>query len=120
MLMTSASNSAVGTRLLFENDRVRVWDLALAPGETLPLHRHELDYLYVVIGGGTLQTGFEDGTADEPRQMEDGDVRFREVTGDGGEQRATHSATNVGDSPWRNIVVELKEGGDGENERRRE
>ena len=101
--------SAVGTRLLFENERVRVWDLALAPGETLPLHRHELDYLYVVIGGGTLQTGFADGTADEPRQMADGEVRFRAVTSPGGEQRATHSATNVGDSPWRNIVVELKE-----------
>ena len=42
----------IGTRLLFENDRVRVWDLALAPGESTGMHRHENDYLYVVIGGG--------------------------------------------------------------------
>lgn len=102
------SMSAIGTRLLFENERVRVWDLTLAPGETLPLHRHELDYLYVVIGGGSLQTGFADGTADEPRQMVDGEVRFREVAATGGAERATHSATNVGQTPWRNIVVELK------------
>ena len=45
----------IGTRLLYENDRVRVWDLALAPGESTGMHRHENDYLYVVIGGGTLQ-----------------------------------------------------------------
>ena len=40
----------VGTKLLFENDRVRVWDLCLQPGEGTGLHRHENDYLYVVIG----------------------------------------------------------------------
>jgi beta-alanine degradation protein BauB len=107
--MSNAFTPAVGTRLLFENDRVRVWDLTLQPGESLPLHRHELDYLYVVIGDGTLQTGFADGTADEPRQMADGDVRFRDVSSPADGPRATHSATNVGDSPWRNIVVELKE-----------
>ena len=50
--------TAVGTRLLFENEQVRVWDLQLAPGEAIPLHRHELDYLYVVIGDGRLQTEF--------------------------------------------------------------
>ena len=108
--MESNFNSGVGTRLLFENDRVRVWDLTLAPGETLPLHRHELDYLYVVIGGGTLQTVFADGTADEPRQMADGDVRFRDISSAADGPRALHSATNVGGSPWRNVVVELKEG----------
>ena len=103
--------AAVGTKLLFENERVRVWDLRLAPGETLPAHRHELDYLYVVIGDGSLQTGYPDGTADPPREMQDGDVRFRAVKSPDGASRATHSATNVGQTPWRNIVVELKEEG---------
>lgn len=97
---------AVGTRLLFENDRVRVWDLRLAPGEQIPVHRHETDYLYVVIGDGELQTVFADGTADSPRAMHDGEVRFREVPGE-----AVHAAKNVGSGPWRNIVVELKPSG---------
>ena len=44
----------VGTRLLFENDRVRVWDLTLAPGESTGRHRHTADYFYVVIGGGKV------------------------------------------------------------------
>ena len=93
----------VGTRLLFENDRVRVWDLRLAPGEQTDFHRHSTDFLYVVIGDGELQTLFTDGTADPPREMRDGDVRFREVPGE-----SVHAARNVGSTPWRNIVVELK------------
>lgn len=93
----------VGTRLLFENERVRVWDLRLEPGESTGLHRHQTDYLYVVIGEGTLQGIDADGTAKPPRRMSDGEVVFRDVEGE-----AVHEAVNVGDGPWRNIVVELK------------
>jgi quercetin dioxygenase-like cupin family protein len=96
-------SSNIGTRLLFENDRVRVWDLQLAPGESTGVHRHTNDYLYVVIGDGTLQTVFADGRREPPRTMRDGDVRFREVPDEN-----IHEAINVGDRPWRNIVVELK------------
>lgn len=96
-------SSDVGTKLLFENDRVRVWDLRLAPGEQTPFHRHATHYLYVVIGDGELQTLYPDGTADPPRAMADGDVRFREVPGE-----SVHAARNVGARPWRNIVIELR------------
>ncbi len=95
-------SDAVGTKLLFENDRVRVWDLQLAPGESTGLHRHRSDFLYVVIGDGEFQTGFADGSRDPARKMADGDVRFREV-GTG----IVHEGINIGASPWRNIVVEL-------------
>ena len=94
---------AVGARLLFENDRVRVWDLRLEPGEQTPFHRHSTDFLYVVIGDGELQTVFLDGTADPPRAMADGEVRYREVRGE-----SVHAARNTGRGLWRNIVVELK------------
>jgi quercetin dioxygenase-like cupin family protein len=93
----------VGTRLLFENERVRVWDLRLKPGEGTGLHAHQTDYLYVVIGDGTLQTVHADGRRDPPRPMQDGDVRFRSVEGE-----SVHEAVNAGDTPWRNIVIELK------------
>ena len=33
----------IGTRMLFENDRVRVWEVRLAPGEEGAVHRHQLD-----------------------------------------------------------------------------
>ena len=31
----------VGTAVLFENDRVRVWELTLAPGESSDTHEHQ-------------------------------------------------------------------------------
>lgn len=101
--VSNVISDAVGTKLLFENDRVRVWDLRLEPGEQTAFHRHSTDFLYVVIGDGELQTLFPDGTADPPRAMQDGDVRFREVPGE-----SVHAAKNTGSTPWRNIVVELK------------
>lgn len=93
----------VGTKLLFENDRVRVWDLRLEPGEGTGLHRHESDYLYVVIGDGVLQRVDPDGTRAEPKPMGDGEVVFRAVNDD-----CVHEAVNAGETAWRNIVVELK------------
>ncbi len=101
--MAESISDQAGSKLLFENDRVRVWDLTLAPGETTGMHRHEHDYLYVVIGDGALQGVSSDGTKGEPRPMKDGDVRWNAVNGE-----AIHAAINAGNKPWRNIIVELK------------
>ncbi len=97
-------SSEVGTKLLFENDRVRVWDLRLAPGESTGRHRHTTDYLYVVIGGGKLQGVDASGNKKPIEEMADGAVRFRAI-----DAEDIHEAFNVGDSDWRNIVVELKD-----------
>ena len=102
-MSSSQPSSEVGTKLLFENDAVRVWDLRLAPGESTPVHRHETDYFYVVIGDGKLARVDEDGTQHEAKFMQDGEVHFRQV-----DDNAVHAARNVGETPWRNIVVELK------------
>ena len=102
--MNKPVSENVGTRLLFENERVRVWDLRLEPGESTGLHRHDTDYLYVVIGDGTLQPIDDQGTQQDARAMRDGEVHFRTVEGE-----AIHEAVNVGATPWRNIVVELKQ-----------
>ena len=96
-------SSHVGTRLLFENERVKVWDLRLEPGQSTGLHNHEHDYLYVVIGGGTLQGADADGNRRDPNTMEDGHVVFRNIP-----EGDVHEAINAGEGPWRNIIVELK------------
>lgn len=45
-LGAAVRTTAVGTELLFENERCRVWDFSLPPhsGEDLPFHQHTLDY----------------------------------------------------------------------------
>lgn len=104
--MNETSN--VGTKLLFENDRVRVWDFALVPGETLGQHLHQLDYLYIVVSGGLLRApdpASPDGYRDV--QFQDDQVAFREVGGG----KLDESHTNVGDKPHRNFVIELKQPG---------
>ena len=41
----------VGTKKLFENDRVVVWEMRLAPGEKELVHEHHNDYVMVQIAG---------------------------------------------------------------------
>lgn len=46
----------VGSRIIFEDERIRAWELVLEPGEASDLHRHEHDY-YLAIFEGDLVAG---------------------------------------------------------------
>jgi len=46
----------VASRVLFEDDNVRIWDMTLEPGEASALHTHEHDY-YLIIQSGDLVAG---------------------------------------------------------------
>ena len=51
----------VGTKLLFEDDRVRIWEMRLAPGEASDLHHHADDYYLAMLQGDMIEiTGVED------------------------------------------------------------
>ena len=96
----------VGTRLLFENERVRVWDLALSPGEFLEKHVHRDDFLFVVTDGGSLQHVVPgQPELDRAVQYDDGLVVFHQA----GEGIVHNRLVNVGDAFYRNIVIELKD-----------
>ena len=41
----------VGGAVIFEDERVRMWELVLEPGEASDLHRHELDYYLIIFEG---------------------------------------------------------------------
>ena len=103
--MSNTPSERVGTRLLFENERIRVWDLALAPGEALETHIHRLDYCFIVVDGGHLRHADPDNPSDTHEVHYGNDqVVFLNV-GDG----VVHQRlTNIGDAPYRNFVIELK------------
>ena len=42
----------IGHRIVLENDHVRIWEVRLAPGETIDFHIHYHPYLIVSLGGG--------------------------------------------------------------------
>ena len=41
----------VGGRVILEDDRVRIWELTLEPGEASALHRHDHDYYLIIMEG---------------------------------------------------------------------
>jgi quercetin dioxygenase-like cupin family protein len=104
--MTTEPSENVGTRLMFENERVRVWDFALAPGETMERHVHRNDYFFLVTEGGRLRVGT--GESENPHkevEYHSDQITFVPV----GENGTVHGPlTNVGDKPYRNFVIELK------------
>ena len=101
--MSSDMSEQVGTRLLFENERVRVWDLSLEPGESFGTHLHRDDYVIIVESGGQLR--FAEPAGKREVQYVDDQVTFRAV-GPGG--KVDHHLTNVGAKRHRNFIVELK------------
>ena len=94
----------VGSDLLFENDRVRVWAMTLQPGETSSYHRHENDYLFVYTTPSSIRSEIA-GKEGPAREFDDGYVQYTEV-GSGIE----HSITTVAESVHRQIIVEMKGG----------
>lgn len=103
--MGTLPTEQVGTKLLYENDRVRVWDLALAPGESLAKHIHRTDYFFIVESGGLIRFADPDHPGDyHDVQFRDDEVTFVPVA----EGKVDNRLTNVGTKRHRNYVVEFK------------
>lgn len=57
----AALNGQVGSRLVSESDRVRVWEITLQPGDRLPFHTHVLDYFWTATTEGRARSEYADG-----------------------------------------------------------
>jgi len=97
----------VGTRLLLENDRVRVWEVRLAPGEQGAVHHHELDHLLVQVAGDRIAVVPEPSSQGPFRSYFEAEVVPGAVVevGRGG----VEAARNVGSEPYLEVIVELKD-----------
>lgn len=99
----NAYNACVGTELLSETERVRVWSLSLAPGERIGFHRHVLDYFWTVLGDGRARSRYDDGRVVET-DYRAGDTRhlsFREG------EYMIHDLENIGDGVLAFTTVEF-------------
>jgi hypothetical protein len=97
----------VGTKIVFEDERVRVWVLKLAPGERSDVHQHELDHLLIQVRGDRIAVEPEPDTASPYREYFDADVIPGMVTfvPKGG----IETAVNTGEQPYYEVIVELKQ-----------
>lgn len=108
----------VGSKKLFENDKVVVWDFVLQPGETTPLHQHERSYMWFAIQGAPLQIYDAEGKDVGLFPVPTDGVFVLDVRGDtievmseigkGATVPSLHKAMNAGTEPYREILVEWK------------
>ncbi len=97
----------IGTKLLFEDHRSRVWEVRLRPGEEGDVHRHELDHLLIQVAGDRIAVVPEEDSEGPFRTYFAADVVPGAVVPvrRGGVERAR----NVGEVDYVEIVVEFKE-----------
>jgi uncharacterized RmlC-like cupin family protein len=94
----------IGTKVLFENDHIRVWSIELPPKGHQPLHEHHNPYLIVPITKGKSVMKWPDG---RERELIDvpGDVKFREPAG------GPHELFNLENADFHCVLVEVKGAG---------
>ena len=97
------TNFAVGMKLLGENDRVRVWEISLAPGERHVFHCHRTSYFWVAHTGARVRVTYPDG-AYHDYEHQAGEVTHLEIPP--GETNV-QDLTNIGDSHLHITTVEL-------------
>jgi beta-alanine degradation protein BauB len=108
--------AGVGTTVVFEDEKIKVWEFVLAPGEETPIHTHEYEYIFYVLEGTTLQV-FDVNKKDLGNlDLTPGDVVALYLENDELVLRddpsyripATHSAKNIGTTPYREMLIETK------------
>jgi beta-alanine degradation protein BauB len=98
-------NPCVGTRLLSQDSRVRVWEVRLKPAERLGFHRHVLDYFWVATTPGKARSHQQDGSAVEAAYTAG---QTSHLTYGPGEFKV-HDLENIGDTELIFTTVEFLE-----------
>jgi hypothetical protein len=97
----------IATKVLYEDEQVRIWDQHIAPGEKLGPHRHDNDYVLVDVQGDRIEAETLPGST-SPHQghfvLEVGRGKTW-VVGKG----AIEHAWNSGSVAYRSILIEFKQ-----------
>lgn len=88
-----------GTKKVFENDRVIVWDSTWTPGVATPMHFHDKDVVVVFLEDGDLKSMTPDGK-EVVNKYTTGTVKFNH-------RDRTHTETLI-NGKQRAIITELK------------
>ena len=100
----SAAGTTVKPILLIDHERIAVWKLVLEPGQSTRQHTHQFDEVVICLAGSKLRAT---KAGPEPERQthypEAGQVIMPPVKG------VTHTVTNVGDTRYSQIAIELKE-----------
>jgi hypothetical protein len=107
MTQSERKLGGIATRVLAENDRVKIWEMDLAPGEESDVHEHTMDYILVVIDGDRIAGVPEPDSAGFYNEYMEVDVK----PGDHFyiEKGGIEIARNIGQKRYHEIAIELKD-----------
>ncbi|GMU77492.1 MAG: hypothetical protein AMXMBFR46_02920 [Acidimicrobiia bacterium] len=95
----------VGTKMLFENEYCRVWEMDLAPGEAGAVHRHDHDYVLVILAGDRIAAIPEPDTGGATTEYLEAEVNAPMIVelGKGG----IETARNIGEQRYYELLIEI-------------
>jgi hypothetical protein len=93
----------VGSVLVSETDRVRVWHLHLPPGKRCNFHTHVLDYFWSAHAAGKARGYYNDGRIVDVVHYKGETKHFTFGPG----ESFTHSVENIGDTDLLFTTVEF-------------
>lgn len=93
-LRAADTNGNVGSTLVSESERARVWLIEMQPGDRLPFHTHVLDYFWVATSPGKARSRYDDGTVAEVSYDIGTTKHFSFARG----ESMTHDLENIGDT----------------------
>jgi quercetin dioxygenase-like cupin family protein len=86
-------------KLIMENEKVRVMEMKLKPGEKSPMHNHPNDHVVYVFNNSKFKLSFPDGNSDE-FELKAGQALWIEA--------GPHETENIGTTNGHNLVTEVK------------
>ncbi len=91
----------IATEVLFENDRVKIWNLIVEPGESSDWHLHGRDYVTVVVeSNGGLEAQYGDGASNLSANTV-GSFTYHD-------SHQIHRVVNNSNTRYKNVLIELK------------
>lgn len=93
-LKGAGTSGQVGSVMVSESDRARVWLIEMQPGDRLPFHTHVLDYFWVATTPGRARSRYADGTVAEVDYDIGTTKHFSFAKG----ESMTHDLENIGDT----------------------
>jgi beta-alanine degradation protein BauB len=104
-LEENRTNGHVGSVLVSETDRVRVWHLTLPPRSRLGFHCHVLDYFWTAVTAGTGRSHYSNGHIEEVTYAVGDTKHLTFARGEG----MQHDLENTGDTELSFVTVEFKD-----------
>jgi len=90
-----------GREAALENDRVRVFRVTLEPGQSLPMHTHEVPGLSIALNAGEIEVTTQGKAQPDRTSRPAADLSWRAGP-------VTHSVKNVGKTRFEALDIEFK------------